>query len=55
MLKAVPFRDAPEAIIGYHGCPRESAERILEEQLFLPSTKVYDWLGEGVYFWEYAP
>jgi hypothetical protein len=22
---------------------------------FLPSTNAYDWLGEGVYFWEYAP
>ena len=25
------------------------------EDRFLPSTKAYDWLGEGIYFWEYAP
>jgi hypothetical protein len=31
------------------------ADRILSGRLFLPSTKAYDWLGEGVYFWEYAP
>lgn len=46
---------APRTIIGYHGCSQETAERILEEQRFVLSTKAYDWLGEGVYFWEYAP
>ncbi len=28
---------------------------ILAQQQFTPSTKAYDWLGEGIYFWEYAP
>ena len=46
---------APEQIIGYHGCTRKAAERILEKQSFLSSTQAYDWLGEGAYFWEYAP
>jgi hypothetical protein len=27
----------------------------MEQQSFLPSTQAYDWLGEGAYFWEYAP
>jgi hypothetical protein len=42
-------------VIGYHGCTWQIAEQILDENRFLPSTKAYDWLGEGVYFWEYAP
>src|SRR5437667_12577817 len=46
---------APRTVIGYHSCSQEAAEQILAEQRFLPSTKTYDWLGEGVYFWEYAP
>jgi len=46
---------APRTVIGYHGCSRATAERVLNEQRFLPSIKAYDWLGEGVYFWEYAP
>jgi hypothetical protein len=46
---------APELVIGYHGCSRPAARQILANQRFLPSTKEYDWLGEGCYFWEYGP
>ena len=46
---------APRIVTAYHGCSRESAERIVSQQAFLPSTRTYDWLGEGIYFWEYAP
>jgi hypothetical protein len=46
---------APRTVIGYHGCSRATAERVIGEQRFLPSIKEYDWLGEGAYFWEYAP
>lgn len=50
-----PLIVAPEFVIGYHGCSRAAAETILAQQQFTPSTKEYDWLGEGIYFWEYAP
>jgi hypothetical protein len=53
--RRAPLLTAPRSVIGYHGCSREAADRILSEQRFLPSTRAYDWLGEGVYFWEYAP
>ena len=53
--RKTPLQTAPVTVIGYHGCSQESADRILEEDRFLLSTKSYDWLGEGVYFWEYAP
>jgi hypothetical protein len=49
------LQQAPRSVIGYHGCSREAAEAILAENQFLVSTNTYDWLGNGVYFWEYAP
>ena len=49
------LQKAPRTVIGYHGCSQESADRIFAERRFLPSTRAYDWLGVGFYFWEYAP
>jgi hypothetical protein len=46
---------APETIQAYHGCSQEAADIIGETNLWIPSQKAFDWLGEGVYFWEYAP
>jgi hypothetical protein len=46
---------APETVVGYHGCSLSIAKKIISAQRFLPSTMTYDWLGEGIYFWEYAP
>lgn len=45
----------PFSVVGYHGCNAEVAQRLIEGDSFLPSRNDYDWLGEGVYFWEYAP
>lgn len=45
----------PRTIIGFHGCTRDIAIKILTENRFVTSTNTYDWLGEGIYFWEYAP
>lgn len=44
-------------VIGYHGCDRDLAERILAEfptTPFQASANDYDWLGKGIYFWEYG-
>lgn len=39
--------------IGYHGCDRETGERVLAGEIELrSSTNDYDWLGDGIYFWE---
>ena len=46
---------APTEVLGFHGCTKESAESILSSKTFRHSTKAYDWLGDGFYFWEYAP
>lgn len=45
----------PEEVIGYHGCSREAASALLAGQPWRRSANAYDWLGEGIYFWEYAP
>ena len=42
--------------IGYHGCDRETGERVLAGEVDLHiSTNDYDWLGDGIYFWENDP
>lgn len=42
-------------VLGYHGCDRNVAERLLGGDPFVPSANAYDWLGSGVYFWEANP
>ena len=46
-------------VLGYHGCDPAFAEKILNGEIpigeWQPSTNDYDWLGHGIYFWEYAP
>ena len=46
---------APRRVIGYHGCRLADAEKIVASGSFTVSANAYDWLGRGVYFWEYAP
>lgn len=43
-------------ILGYHGCDRSVADAVLLGRSRLtPSHNDYDWLGAGIYFWEYGP
>lgn len=40
-------------ILGFHGCDSKIAhEIIMGKEQMLPSTNNYDWLGNGMYFWE---
>lgn len=50
------YRSYPLLVFGFHGCSRQVASRVIagEEELN-PSRNDYDWLGEGIYFWENAP
>jgi hypothetical protein len=41
-------------VVAYHGCDASVAELILGGQPFKPSQNDYDWLGTGIYFWEYG-
>jgi hypothetical protein len=46
-------------VLGYHGCDPAFAEQVINGSIALddwkPSANDYDWLGHGIYFWEYAP
>lgn len=46
-------------VIGYHACRRDFAVSLVTGRIpareWKTSRNDYDWLGEGVYFWEYAP
>lgn len=50
------YADYHRTVIGYHGTRRSVAHQIIRnERGFEPSGNDDDWLGHGVYFWEYAP
>src|SRR2546427_12029740 len=43
-------------VTGYHGCDAALAANVLYGTARLKlSTNAYDWLGEGIYFWEHGP
>jgi len=42
-------------VIGFHGCDRDIGEKILAGEEMSPSRNEYDWLGDGIYFWENDP
>ena len=46
---------APDEVIAYHGCHSDTADRVLAGEPFVLSSNPYDWLGTGIYFWEYGP
>jgi hypothetical protein len=48
-------RLAASFVLGFHGCDREVGEGLLAGKPFRVSQNEYDWLGEGVYFWEANP
>lgn len=45
---------SPIIVFGYHGTSAEAARRILTSG-YIPSERAWDWLGDGVYFWQDAP
>jgi len=50
------FNDYHRTVVGYHGTGLSAALRILNRvEGFRWSEKDYDWMGRGIYFWEYAP
>jgi hypothetical protein len=43
-------------VVGYHGCDRAIGEEVLVRgQPLKRSINPWDWLGEGIYFWEHGP
>ncbi len=47
------YSTKPSFVYGFHGLDREIAYSILNQQEnFHHSNNSYDWLGNGIYFWE---
>jgi len=46
-------------VVGYHGCTEQFAKTLLLGRKpindWRPSLNEWDWLGDGIYFWEHAP
>lgn len=42
-------------ITGYHGTSLTRAEAMVDRREFVASTRPYDWLGRGIYFFEDGP
>jgi hypothetical protein len=55
----LPMERFSRIVLGYHGCAPEFAEALIRGEMALdawqPSRNPYDWLGHGIYFWEFAP
>lgn len=46
----------PGLLLAFHGTDQETANKVLSGQAHLkPSQNEYDWLGHGIYCWEYSP
>jgi len=47
------YSSDPGLIIGFHGCDQGIRDKIVLHQTMLRSSKnKWDWLGEGMYFWQ---
>lgn len=51
------YQRIPGLVLGFHGCEASTGEAILsgEKPHLTPSANRYDWLGDGIYFWENDP
>ena len=48
--------DYQRFVVAYHGCDKEIADQVLSGERDLQfSANPHDWLGKGIYFWEYGP
>ena len=46
----------PSRVIGFHSCDKEVGLKVLNGKDFLkPSKNAWDWLADGIYFWEENP
>jgi len=51
------YKSLPYFVLGFHGCDRKVAEKILhsDSNHLTQSENDYDWMGNGIYFWENSP
>lgn len=47
------YKKLPNLVLGFHGCNYSTYENvIMKGQQLRQSANSYDWLGNGIYFWE---
>lgn len=47
------YSNLPNLVLAFHGCDEETYKKVLyNHEALLPSRNPYDWLGNGIYFWE---
>lgn len=50
------YKNHPSLVLGFHACEREIGEGLLNgTKGFKASSNDFDWLGNGMYFWENSP
>lgn len=50
------YSKLPNLILGFHGCDKTVCDKILNRNYLLTASENdYDWLGNGIYFWENNP
>lgn len=52
-MKRGLYANRPNLTIGFHGCDQSVVDKVIAgEETLLASKNDYDWLGNGIYFWE---
>lgn len=52
-MKDELYLTLPNLVIGFHGCNQDTYDKVvLGNEGLEKSTNDYDWLGNGIYFWE---
>ena len=47
------YSKLPNLVFGFHGCDKEVFDKVVKQgQKLKKSQNDYDWLGNGIYFWE---
>lgn len=47
------YSNLPNLTLAFHGCDEITFKKVLyQHEQLLPSNNSYDWLGNGIYFWE---
>jgi hypothetical protein len=47
------YNQRPNLILGFHGCDKSVCDELLQNpNKYKTSNEDYDWLGNGIYFWE---
>ena len=50
------YSKLPNLVIGFHGCNKDVFNKVVcNGEHLVASSNSYDWLGNGIYFWEADP